>query len=167
LEEIHSTSLSYVDDLKLLYSKTEIDDLNLVNNWSKIWSAELNVFKCKTMYTGSNRDNKKEYFISNGDNLVALKETICEKDLGVFVSNDLKWNKQCSVAAAKANRVLGQIRNSFVFLDKQTLKLLYSGLVRPHLEYAVSMWNPFNEDKCSCYREGTETCDKISQKFKK
>jgi len=94
------------------------------------------------LHRKKNPDNKREYFISNGDNLVALKETICEKDLGVFVSNDLKWNKQCSVAAAKANRVLGQIRNSFVSLDKQTLKLLYSGLVRPHLEYAVSMWNP-------------------------
>ena len=73
---------------------------------------------------------------------MTLKETNCEKDLGVFVSNDLKWNRQCSVAAAKANRVLGQIKNLFGSIDKQTLRLLYSGLVRPHLEYAVSMWNP-------------------------
>jgi hypothetical protein len=59
-----------------------------------------------------------------------------------MVTSSMKWNKQCSVAAAKANRILGQIRNSFVSLDKETLKLLYTGLVRPHLEYAVSAWNP-------------------------
>ncbi|CAF1138894.1 unnamed protein product, partial [Brachionus calyciflorus] len=72
---------------------------------------------------------------------VNLKEKIEEKGLGVYVTNGLKWNRQCSAAAAKANRVLGQIRNSFLCLQEETLRLLYTGLVRPHLEYAISMWN--------------------------
>ncbi|CAF0711550.1 unnamed protein product [Brachionus calyciflorus] len=92
------------------------------------------------MYIGQNR-HKIGYTVPTEDGVVALKETFEEKDLGVVVSNDLKWSKQCSSAASKANRVLGQIRNAFVDLDKETFRLLYTGLVRPHLEYAVSIWN--------------------------
>jgi len=32
-----------------------------------------------------------------------------EKDLGVFISDDLKWEKHCSQAVATANKVLGLI----------------------------------------------------------
>ena len=74
--------------------------------------------------------------------VIALSETSVEKALGVLVSNDLKWNKQCSAAAAKANKILGQIKISFEYLDQETLKLLYTSLVRPQLEYAVSAWCP-------------------------
>ena len=42
----------------------------------------------------------------------------------------------------KANSVLGAIRRSFEYLDKDTFKKLYTALVRPHLEYANAVWNP-------------------------
>ncbi|CAF1047499.1 unnamed protein product, partial [Brachionus calyciflorus] len=84
------------------------------------------------IYIGGNR-LKNEYRIGSH----TLKETTEEKDLGVIVSDNLKWNKQCNVAAAKANRILGQIKSSFVYLDRQIVRLLYIGLVIPHLEYAV------------------------------
>ncbi|CAF1016498.1 unnamed protein product [Brachionus calyciflorus] len=58
-----------------------------------------------------------------------------EKDLGVTVTNNLKWNKQCTIAASKANKILGHILNSFDYLDCRSMKLLYTALVRPHLEY--------------------------------
>jgi len=35
-----------------------------------------------------------------------------EKDLRVIVSDDLKWEKQCSQAVAKANKVLGLIKRN-------------------------------------------------------
>lgn len=46
-------------------------------------------------------------------------------------------------SAAKADRVIGQIRRSFRCRDPRTVKLLYTSLVRPHLEYANSIWNPY------------------------
>ena len=44
---------------------------------------------------------------------------------------------------SKTNRSLGVIRNSFKNLDSETFKLLYCALVRPNLDYAVSVWNPY------------------------
>ena len=42
----------------------------------------------------------------------------------------------------KANAVLGLIRRSFSFLDCHLFKKLYTTFVRPHLEYAHSVWSP-------------------------
>ena len=86
-----------------------------------------------------------------------LNETYEERDLGVIMSNNLKWNKRCTIAAAKANMVLGQIKNSFMYLDHQTLKLLYTSLVRPHLEYAVSIWS-------SWYKTDIKILERIQKK---
>ena len=149
LETFQSDSLSYADDLKLLGTLSSNSDgslqlqqdLHVLTEWSKLWSTELNLSKCKAMYLGGNR-LKHEYQMNSPNGFHTLNETIEERDLGVMVTNDLKWNKQCTIAAAKANRVLGQIKNSFVNLDIQIIKPLYTALVRPHLEYAVSMWCP-------------------------
>ena len=37
---------------------------------------------------------------------------------------------------------MGQIRSSFTFLDGETFRRLFTALVRPHLEYAQSVWSP-------------------------
>ena len=42
----------------------------------------------------------------------------------------------------KANRILGLIRRSFSYLDNKIFKQLFQALVRPHLEYASSVWSP-------------------------
>ena len=58
-----------------------------------------------------------------------------EKDLGVIISEDLKWEKQCSEAVRKANRMLGIIKRNFVDRSKETIiPPLYKSLVRPHIE---------------------------------
>jgi len=43
------------------------------------------------------------------------------KDLGVCISGDLKWGKQCSQAVANANKVLGLIKRNFTDRSKETL----------------------------------------------
>ena len=40
---------------------------------------------------------------------------------------------------------MGIIRRSFANLDMETFCLLYKALVRPHLEYASSVWNPYKK----------------------
>ena len=78
-------------------------------------------------------------------NRVELPETKIEKDLGIMISNDLKWSSQVSYASGKANKMLGIIKHSFKNLDINASKLLYTSLVRPHLDYANSVWCPYLE----------------------
>ena len=42
----------------------------------------------------------------------------------------------------KANIVLGMIKNSFSYLDTNSMKPLFTSLVRPQLNYAATIWNP-------------------------
>ena len=67
------------------------------------------------MYLGKRKDKYPYEMVNSRVNHV-LNESAQEKDLGILVSDDLKCNKQCYLAAAKANRVLGQIKNSFRYL---------------------------------------------------
>ena len=71
---------------------------------------------------------------------VGIKKS--EKDQGVFIRSDLKWEDQINYASNKANRVLGMLKKTFISRDSELWKKLYTSLVRPHLEYAVQVWNP-------------------------
>ena len=63
--------------------------------------------------------------------------------MGVIIYVDLKWDKQCSEAAKKANRMLGMIKRNLVDRSKETIISLYKSLVRPHLEYCCQIWSPY------------------------
>jgi len=66
-----------------------------------------------------------------------------EKYLGVIISEDLKWQKQCSEAVRKANRMLGMIKRNFIDRSQETIILLYKSLIRPHLEYCCQLRSPY------------------------
>jgi hypothetical protein len=72
-----------------------------------------------------------------------LEKTKVERDLGIYISDDLKWKHNAQMAAAKANSMLGQLKRSISYWDKQKLKLLYTSYVRPHLEYASPVCCPY------------------------
>ncbi|CAF0947947.1 unnamed protein product [Brachionus calyciflorus] len=71
-----------------------------------------------------------------------LLVTRSERDLEVQIRDDLKWEDQVNIAVNKSNKALGMLKNSFKYLNKKSFKMLYSALVRPNLEYAVSVWSP-------------------------
>ena len=58
------------------------------------------------------------------------------------VDNKLDWGEHIRGVTAKANSVLGMLKRAFVSRDVDLWKKLYVSLVRPHLEYAVQVWNP-------------------------
>ena len=93
--------------------------------------------KCKVMHFG--RDNPNTEYVLGSKALKIVKE---ERDLGVIVSHDLKVANQCAVAVKAANRTLGLIKRTFTSRSKDVIVRLYKSLVRPHLEYCMSVWRP-------------------------
>ena len=61
----------------------------------------------------------------------------------LWVEHNLIFGKHFSSAASKATLVLGIIKRTFDFLDCQIFINLYSTLVRPILDYASAVWNPY------------------------
>ena len=76
--------------------------LDKLIEWSKKWLLRFNNDKCKVMHTGS---GNKEYEYKMDSH--PLTKTALEKDLGVFVSKDLKWNYHI-------NYMLNKVRYDFL-----------------------------------------------------
>ena len=68
-----------------------------------------------------------------------------ETDLGVTIDSELKFDEHVSKKVNKANSIVGLIRRSFAHLDGKLFKRLYTTFVRPHLEYAQSVWSPSSQ----------------------
>ena len=75
--------------------------------------------------------------------LKPMEETIAEKYVGVTIDNKLSFDKHITEKVNKANSIIGVIRRTFEYLDLKTFRMLYVSLVRPHLEYANPVWNPY------------------------
>ena len=65
-----------------------------------------------------------------------------EKDLGLIIDENLSFEQHIAEKIKKANSIMGVIRRTMEHLDCYNFKLLFTTLVRPHLEYANSVWSP-------------------------
>ena len=79
---------------------------------------------------------------NDGDSRTVLGTTEMERDLGIFVRADGKWSDQVNSAVSKANRTLGMMKNTFNCWSDDIVRIIYPTFIRPHLEFASSVWNP-------------------------
>ena len=66
--------------------------------------------------------------------------------LGVWITNNLSWTKQIEDNCKKTNQKIGiPYCRFYQYCSTSVLKYLYvaTALVRPHLEYAVPVWDPY------------------------
>ena len=76
-------------------------------------------------------------------NIALLGTCATEKNLGVWITNDLTWNKQVYEQSVRANKLLGCIkRNTRFILGTAVRRTLFLGSGRPHLGYATQIWAP-------------------------
>ena len=122
--------LKFADDTKIFNVINNREDAAKLQNdlytlfgWSQCWLMLFNIEKCMTMHFGL-RNICADYEI-NG---VQLKNVNEEKDLGVIIQNNLKWNVQCAQAVNKASRVLGMVKRTFHCVDIDMFKTLYCSI---------------------------------------
>jgi hypothetical protein len=137
-------------------------DLAKIEEWTKDWLVKLNDDKCKVMHLGPN--NPTFDYSMNG---TSLSKTDTERDLGIMISNDLKWAKQVNSAASKANTVLGSIKRTIRFQSKESINRLFKAFVRPHLEYGVQVWNPYLKKDINVLESVQRRASKIVPELKK
>ena len=148
-EAINSDLKIFADDTKTFSEiKTTEDrdalqnDLDLLVEWSEKWLLKFNSKKCKVLHIGKNNP-KYKYYIRDGNQINELEETLCEKDLGVHVDNNLKFEEHIVLTVKKARRISGMINRAIFYKIPKIMLPLYKALVRSVIEYANTVWNPY------------------------
>ena len=103
------------------------------------YSGHLNGDKCEVLRITHKRDFSLPTY-SLGASLKSVKHV---KDLGVTVSSDLSWIDEVNVTVNKANKLLGLVHRTVGSSNSGAFSTLYKSLVRPVLEYAAPVWNPY------------------------
>ena len=140
---VDSLCQMYADDTKVFSDASSQQlrdqlqtDLNNLVEWVDKWQMKFNAGKCHVLHLGHGNVNQNYYMKDqNSTDMQQLDSTQEEKDLGVLVDNELSFAKHIAAQVSKANRLVGQIRRSFSYLDKDMMKQLFIALVRPHLEF--------------------------------
>ena len=96
------------------------EDIDKLVEWENKWSMNFNVEKCSVMHIGHN-NMQGNYNMSNQQ----LPTTDQQRDLGIFITKDLKWQKQTEKSWKRANRVLGFIALNFRYKNKELILQLY------------------------------------------
>ena len=65
-----------------------------------------------------------------------------EKDLGVIFDKDLSFDTHVQKCIKKANQMIGLIKRTFSYFNKDTFLKIYKAMVRPYLEYGNVIWYP-------------------------
>ena len=156
----------YADDTKIFREiKDDLDREKLqeniysMNEWSGRWLLRFHPDKCKTMHIGNNNSEPMSYKLK--PDISGMDITTSEKDVGVIIDNKLSFDMPIAEKVNKANSVVGAIRRSFEYLDKDTFKKLYIALVRPHLEYANAVWNPYKKKDITTLENGQRRATKM------
>ena len=103
---------------------------------------QFNIDKCFILRVGRPKHKLVHLYTLHNQN---LSETDSAKYLGLTITSDLQWNQHINNITNKANSILGLLRRN-LRIPSQTIKThAYQSLVRPHLEYASTVWDPHTQ----------------------
>ncbi|GAB0186290.1 hypothetical protein GRJ2_001094300 [Grus japonensis] len=141
---IECTLSKFVNDTKLCGAVNTLEerdaiqrDLDRLERWAHVNHVKFNKAKCKVLHM-SWANLKHNYRLG----AEWIESSLEEKEFGVLADEKLNMSQQCTLAAQKANCILGCIKNRVTSRLREVILPLYSALMRLQLEYCVQLWSP-------------------------
>ena len=148
------TVYAFADDIKLL--STDPNDLqralHIVNSWTTNWQLLLNADKSEH-FTIRNQVSRNFYM-----NHQIIPKVNQVRDLGVIISDNMKWDTYVNSIRAKSNSLSHIILRTFSPSNYQLLVNLFKIYVRPILEYNTCTWSPY-------YKSNIKAIESVQQIF--
>ena len=117
-------------------------DLDSLVSWAEKWQMCFNPDKCFVLRVTRKRRVNRTPYIMMGK---VLQDVDSTKYLGVELTSKLTWNAHISSKISKANSVLGFLRRNLTQCPQSVKEQAYFTLVRPHVEYACTAWDPHQQ----------------------
>ena len=148
-DDVASFIKIFADDTKVYRTIERREDCDVLQrDISKLqtkageWGMMYNEKKCTVMNIGRIVEHFEYHLKNESNDNVPLKNSKCEKDLGVKIQNNLKIGEQCTSATQKANHAMRQLKNTFRYMTPPIFRNVYCSYVRPHLENSIQAWSP-------------------------
>lgn len=158
-----SKFLLYADDLKIYHTIHNSDDctrlqqdLNRFNDYCVRNKLHLATSKCKTITFTKNLNVINFDYSLNG---TIVERVTVMRDLGVYLDCQLHLNAHIDHITNKAFKLYGFVRRATnEFKNIKSYIYLFASIIRPTLEYAAMIWNPF-------YKKYDDQIESVQRKF--
>ena len=118
-------------------------DLDKLGEWEKTWLMQFHPQKCEVLTISKKKNTHHHPYKLHGHVLKHVNEA---KYLGVTISSDFAWNKHISNIVAKAGKNLAFLKRNLQSNSQSIKERAYKALVRPLLEYASPLWDPYTRE---------------------
>ena len=140
-----STCRLFADDC-IIYRSIESEDdciclqndLDHFSQWKNLWQMKVNITKCTVIHC--NRSSTLQY--NYNINHQPLNVTDQHPYLGVIIHKSMSWASHINAIVHRTSRTLNFIKWNLYMCTNEVKETAYLTLIRPHLEYASSVWNP-------------------------
>ena len=116
------------------------EDIKKIKAWSEKWNMEFNVDKCHVVRFGTS-SKRPVWQYKLGDETISSADK--EKDLGVVINSKLEREDHINQVAGKAHNLLANMKIAFTYVDASMVRKIITTFIRPTLEYASVVWNPW------------------------
>ena len=130
---IYSTIESCNDAAKLQ------SDLTALQEWAQKWQMKFNPSKCHVLRISRKQNPVESNYVLMGKGLDSVTH---HPYPGVELSRNLGWGQHVNNKVMKANLSLGFLRRNLSSCPEGVKEAAYKAIVRPHVEYASSVWDP-------------------------
>ena len=134
------------------------EDLFGLLNWEKIWKTVFHPEKCPVLSTTLKKNSIRRKYCMRIHRLQSVDEA---KYLGVTINSKLNWSSHIDSIITQAHRKLAFLQTNISHCPNDIKSMAYFSLVRPKLEYAVSVWDPYttsNIKKLDSVQQGSQIC---------
>jgi hypothetical protein len=146
-DKLQNTTRLFADDCLVYSSGTTTEhidslqkDLKQLEHWQNTWQMSFNPSKCSILKISTKRNPPSKPITFCGEQ---LDETNSHPYLGVQLDSQMNWKEHMKNTTTKGSRVLGFLQRNIWFCSKEVKATAYKTLVRPILEYASSVWDPY------------------------
>lgn len=116
-----------------------------MEDWELSWDMKFHPAKCTVLpVTRKQTENKiaRYDYQLQGQSLANVTSA---QYLGVIMRQDLSWDDHIDSICNRANSTLGFLRRNLRVGATQLKELAYKTFVRPMLEYACTVWDPYTQ----------------------
>ena len=118
-------------------------DLYQLEDWSNAWQMQFHPEKSEIISITRKKEQTQHNYTLCGSEIICVDVA---KYLGINIHKHLKWNSHVDIVTSKADAVLNFLRRNLDIRNQQLKSLAYKSCVRPLLEYAHTVWDPYTSN---------------------